>query len=90
MNARKLSDLQPEFDDVKHGDSFCRALTFECPACSDHAIIVPFSGVSLFPSGAMWTLVGAEDIATATLTPSIHVRGGCGFHGYVTNGEVRW
>ena len=90
MPTKKLAELEPEFEDVEHGGKFCRALTFTCPACDGHAIMVPFAGASPFDSGAMWRLQGAEDISTATLIPSIHVRSGCGFHGFVTNGEVSW
>jgi hypothetical protein len=38
----------------------------------------------------MWTRTG-EDFETLTLTPSIHsdpAKGGCGWHGFITNGEV--
>ncbi len=42
------------------------------------------------PQHAHWQRTG-ETFDTLTLTPSIHSRkekGGCGWHGFITNGEV--
>lgn len=69
---------------------------FDCP-CGDHAedhrCYVPFAnpidgGEQLESKG--WQRTG-DTFETLTLTPSIlrnPIRGGCGWHGFITNGEV--
>jgi hypothetical protein len=51
----------------------------------------PLDGGQPFePGRAMWTRTG-ETFETLTLTPSIHSaveKGGCGWHGFITKGEV--
>lgn len=33
--------------------------------------------------------VGGTDFTNLTLTPSIQLEGGCNWHGFITNGEIR-
>jgi hypothetical protein len=101
MNRRKLSELDPDVGPLVNEDGTrSEGVTFDCPACEglrSHSIYVPWSGVSPFPSGAMWKLVDAN-LATLTLTPSVDLDSAnhsedpnrCRFHGFVTNGEVTW
>lgn len=78
-------------------------LMFDCPkGCpcdsEDHrverhfvAFANPLDGGPPFePGRPMWTRTG-DDFETLTLAPSIHSvieKGGCGWHGFITNGEV--
>ncbi len=71
-------------------------LTCPCGACGeDKLLYVPFEnpldgGPSLSPERPLWTRSG-DTFEALTLTPSIlrnPSRGGCGWHGYVTNGEI--
>lgn len=51
----------------------------------------PLDGGAPFEANrSLWTRTG-EDFETLTLTPRIHSvveKGGCGWHGWITNGEV--
>lgn len=83
---------------VRYGVGVC----FDCP-CGDHdeghRCYVPFSnpldgGPALDRHGwngsGGWQRTG-ETVETLTLTPSIlrsRATGGCGWHGFITNGEV--
>lgn len=71
-------------------------IRFLCPKCfkdnggadGTHAIVVPFAGRALHERG--WQVSGTK-FSDLTLRPSISIyteKGGCGFHGYITNGEV--
>jgi hypothetical protein len=39
--------------------------------------------------GSCWTWTGSAEEGTLTATPSLHNSGGCGWHGFLTNGELR-
>lgn len=72
-------------------------LVCNCPcgnADESHRLYVPFANPigpgPLTPRGG-WKRTG-ESFDELTLTPSIHrakERGGCGWHGFITDGEVR-
>jgi hypothetical protein len=65
----------------------------DCPCGCDSPLYVPFAnpldgGPSLEPRG--WQRTG-ETFETLTLSPSIlrsRDKGGCGWHGFVTDGQV--
>lgn len=38
-------------------------------------------------TGPYWSRIG-DDFETLTLTPSIHRVDGCGWHGFITSGEI--
>lgn len=71
-------------------------VSFDCPCgkCG-YLCFVPFQnpidgGPPTITSYPLWTRTG-DDFDTLTLTPSIlraTERGGCGWHGFITNGEV--
>lgn len=71
-------------------------LMFDCPCGGEHCwVAVNFAnpldgGPALEGCGPNWQRTG-ETFETLTLTPSIlksREKGGCGWHGFVTNGEV--
>ena len=72
------------------------ALGCDCPcgACGQD-LCIPFKnpiggGPPIYPDGASWQRTG-ETFETLTLTPSIlrnRDKGGCGWHGFITNGEI--
>lgn len=72
-------------------------LMFDCPCGCDSPLYVdiknPLDGKGLHQTNAdhFWARKG-EDFETLTLTPSIlrkQIRGeGCGWHGFVTSGEI--
>lgn len=68
-----------------------------CGQCDEfHRLYVPFTnpldgGAPLNGGHATWQRTG-ETFETLTLTPSIlrsNEKGGCGWHGFVTNGEIQ-
>ena len=69
-------------------------MLFDCPCerCGNRAYVA-FSnpldgGPPVVNEGeAMWQRTG-EDFETLTLSPSIHRVGGCGWHGYITAGNL--
>lgn len=76
-------------------------LGFDCPCgCGEHVFVAfanPMDGRSphvSHPPGQRqptWQRAG-ETFETLTLTPSIlrnQSKGGCGWHGFITNGEIR-
>lgn len=71
-------------------------VSFDCPcgACGTQCFVPfnnPIDGGGVWdPTRSLWTRTG-ETFETLSLTPSIHRvpgKGGCGWHGFVTNGEV--
>lgn len=74
-------------------------IRFLCPKCfrenggpiGTHSIVCWFTGRvpnDIEPGPGRWTPQGG-DFSDLTLRPSIHLTGGgCGWHGFVTNGEV--
>lgn len=72
------------------------AVIFNCPCgkCNMECCIEfknPLDGGDCHnPKGTTWNRVG-DTFETLTLTPSIlrtPAKGGCGWHGYITNGEI--
>lgn len=61
-------------------------IVFGCPRQPGNVCGVPLLPKRL-PNGAGWAWDG--DIEQPTLTPSINCVGGCGWHGFVTKGEIR-
>jgi hypothetical protein len=100
----KLIDLHPNFldaggpgiSDSKTGAPVPRTegvgIMFDCPCgkCGT-PVYVPFSRAldgTPYPNGRpVWERTG-ETFDTLTLRPSIQRIGGCGWHGYLTNGEL--
>jgi hypothetical protein len=69
-------------------------LMCDCPCGAEHLLYVPFAnpiGPGPLTVQDGWRRTG-ETFETLTLSPSIHrvkERGGCGWHGFITTGEVR-
>jgi hypothetical protein len=68
-------------------------MIFECPCGScGQPLYIPFKnpldgGMPLEPGRVMWGRIG-ENFDTLTLAPSIQRVGGCGWHGWIRNGEI--
>ncbi len=67
-------------------------LTFDCPCGCNERCYTPFAnpfdgGPPVEPNRPCWHRTG-ETFDTMTLTPSILRVGGCGWHGFITNGEA--
>jgi hypothetical protein len=80
----RLADLEPEW--FTGADGIRRVLYFDCP-CGCKARL----GITLKPKNPNgWDYNGAEFDAV-TATPSIvhSTPGGCGWHGWLTNGEFK-
>lgn len=72
---------------------------FLCPKCfadnggevGTHSVIVPFAdrGVptGFMPTMPRWSATG-ETLETLTTKPSIAIQGGCGWHGWITDGDA--
>jgi hypothetical protein len=96
----KLTDLNPRWvfsggEGVRNADGSPAprregvGVTFNCPLAQGCRHYAPFEnpldgGPPLEP-GKGWQRTGDT---FETLTPSYQVVGGCGWHGYITNGEV--
>lgn len=70
-------------------------VTLDCPCGFDHRMYVPFSnpleGPAVDPTRPLWSREG-DTFETLTLAPSIWRKvenGGCGWHGFITNGEIK-
>jgi len=75
------------------------ALVFNCPCGKEHeehnkeCVVMfnnPLDGGKPYPNHIYWQRTG-ETFENLTLTPSIlrsKERGGCGWHGFITNGEI--
>lgn len=68
-------------------------MCFDCPCgCGDRMYVAftnPMDGGEVAsPRQASWQRYG-DDIATMTLRPSVLRKDGCGWHGYITDGEAR-
>jgi hypothetical protein len=98
----KLTDLNPKWIGSGGPGVTCEGkpvprregvmLTFDCPCGCQHPIAVyidpPLDGNPSDPHCLpKWARTG-EAFEALTLTPSILRRGGCGWHGFVTNGEL--
>lgn len=68
------------------------AIGFDCPCGCGESVAVHLKnpidgGAPCAPASALWERTG-EDFETLTLTPSLQRIGGCGWHGFVRNGEI--
>jgi hypothetical protein len=71
-------------------------ISFDCPcgSCGFPLFVAfanPLDGGTPFHEKPVWQRTG-DTFETLTLTPSIlrsKEKGGCGWHGYITNGEAR-
>jgi len=89
----RLSDLNPVLMDGKDGATGV-GLIFDCPCgkCGAPCHVMfrnPISGLP-YADRPSWERAG-DTFDTLTLAPSIHrdpKLGGCGWHGYIRNGEV--
>lgn len=90
----------PDIRDVATGEEVPRiekaGLSFLCPCGCGHRVMVMFQhsvgenkpiGERRY-SGHRWQATG-NSFDDLTLRPSILRSNGCGFHGYITNGEVQ-
>jgi len=85
-------------------ESFAEAqgIWFDCPKCTPegrgHGVLVWFAGrvPAVMPGGlgvdsdgkqVRWTPTGTG-FSDLSLSPSIHIKTGCGWHGHVTSGEI--
>jgi hypothetical protein len=69
------------------------AIMFDCPCGCKSDCVIEFeptleSGPSPRQDGHVWHREG-DTFETLTLTPSIQRVGGCAWHGFITNGEVK-
>lgn len=95
--GKSLAELSGEIIQLT-GRSEADVLTFTCPLCSSHSIMVGWNQPSLFQSGAVWEKTGGSTIADISIAPSINrdvpkkdgSPSSCRFHGWVKNGIVMW
>lgn len=101
---KKLVDLNPAFymaggEGVtdKDGNPIPErhgiGIVFDCPCGCSEIVGLPFrnpldGGPVHSPNQASWQRTG-DTFETLTLTPSILRMGGCGWHGFLTNGEFK-
>jgi hypothetical protein len=80
-----------------------QGVSFQCPRCAeglqrtetyivgDHSIICWFYGKvpdNILPGPGRWIPSGTS-LLDLTLNPSVSLEKSCGFHGWVTSGEVK-
>lgn len=97
-----ITEVQPggcHRKDRVYRDGAVQGILFLCPLCfaansgpiGTHSVLVPFKdrGVpdDAYPGMARWTAEG-RTFDDLTVTPSILIKGGCGWHGFVTAGEA--
>lgn len=84
----KLTELDPHWTAVEQGRTG-QGINFLCPKCKDHFVGVFFSnptdGREPFASMLHWLRAGAT-FETLSISPSIRVVAGCGWHGSITDG----
>lgn len=94
----RLTELDPQFVRIEDGGAFrhvstqaeAHGIRFTCPCDCGGQVFVCFDGRGVpeqYGGGNRWTSSG-KGYGDLTLTPSIHVVKPCGWHGFVTNGEV--
>lgn len=95
----RLIELNPRFYVLIEGGPRV-GLTFDCPHCQKQRLGVLFhhQGREAMEDdvihaeggkGNIWTMVGSEDFASLTLTPSVDASNTGHWHGFITNGEIR-
>jgi len=101
----KLTDLNPKFvshggegvtnsktgEQIPYVDKI--GISFDCPCgeCGERTLLCfenPVHGGAAIEKQNTWKRKG-ETFETMTLTPSIQRMGGCRWHGYLTNGELK-
>jgi Family of unknown function (DUF6527) len=103
MNQIKLTELEPHWGGTEQDGRY--ALNFVCPVAGcpnsvhgGHYISVPFKIFRGYDPKTqhIWMKTG-ETFEDITLTPSVDAtqnkqgkKTGCLFHGFITNGEVKW
>ena len=95
----KLTDLEAELLRLQPDGSLADVDTvaeatsamFDCPGCRRHSVLIHFRGrvPSEAEPRARWDASGTT-VADLTLSPSVHLTDpkGCGWHGFVRNGEA--
>ena len=86
MSELRLNDLNPVYQDTKHG------LSFQCPSCRKGIVSITLKeGAAAPPAHGCDRL--PPNFATISITPSIAAEGTCrrcfGWHGFITNGKVQ-
>ena len=94
LNPRWVGSGGPGITDSKTGEPVPRregmGITFDCPCGCDEPVFVhvtPLDGGPSHPQAKVWDRTG-EDFESMTLSPSLQRVGGCGWHGFVRNGEI--
>lgn len=98
----RLTDLNPRWYMLEQGGPRV-GLTFDCPHCQQERLGVSFHhrGREVMedayihhaqhggnPNEHVWTLDGADQFETLTLTPSIDTSAYGHWHGHIQNGEI--
>lgn len=76
-----------------------QGLLFLCPACFEknggekgtHTLLIWFEGRDVpdaWRPPPRWQLVSGNSLDNLTVRPSIFVKTGCGWHGFITNGSI--
>lgn len=96
-----LAELEPGFIRYEERDNGvyhvhvttlaeAHGIDFLCPKCGMHHVVCWRRGMvpdHAFPGPGRWIFEG-DSLDNLTLKPSVHLTGGCGWHGHITNGEV--
>jgi len=90
----KLTNLNPNF--FSASGAMGAGIFFDCPCGCNQRRHVAFSNPihgenNLSKDRPVWKRTG-DKFESMTLTPSIHIvkeKGGCGWHGYLTDGEFK-
>lgn len=87
-NSKRLTDLNPQFLNA-HMGARGSCVVLDCPCGCGDRFPIPFKvaldGTVVRPDG--WDREG-DTFETLTLRPSIYRKWDCGWHGFITNGEV--
>lgn len=95
----KLLDLEPRWYVLQEGGPRV-GMTFVCPHCRVERLGVLFhhQGREAMEddvihaeggSGNIWTLIGRDDFASLSLSPSVDASKSGHWHGFITDGEIR-
>lgn len=87
VSEKHFPDQPGEFQFRREGEDAANVrIVFGCPLRPGSSCSVPVRGESL-PNGAgPWGWDG--NLESPTLTPSINCVGGCGWHGFITAGQI--